>query len=188
MKPLTSATPKAIIMVGIPGAGKTTFAERFSKTFQAPYINQTSLARDLEVTPAIAAKVGAIMLEELFKTNRTIIYEGATHTKAARAALVKRVLSAGYQPLIVWVQTESAEAKRRATKKQPDGHELSSDTFDGAIKRFAPPSVQEKALVISGKHTYASQLKIVLKRIAGDGRPADSDQPRVRSSRNIILR
>lgn len=189
MKPLTPATPRAIIMVGIPGAGKTTFAERFSKTFQAPYINQSALQHSLGLSPDIAARAASHMLGEIVKTNRTFIYEGPTGAKVSRTAIIKRIVAAGYQPLLVWVQTESIEAKRRATKKQPDNSELSGESFESAIKHFTPPSVQEKALVISGKHTYASQLKIVLKRLAGEGRPVvEPDQPRIRSSRNIILR
>jgi predicted kinase len=176
-------------MVGIPGAGKSAFAERFSKTFQAPLINQTAIQKSLGVTSEISSKVALLMLDELLKTNRTLIYEGPTNTKVRRAALIKHVVNAGYQPMIVWVQTESVEAKRRATKKQTNDSQMTSEAFDAAIKRFSPPSAQEEALVISGKHTYASQLKIVLKRLVGEGRPmTEPDQPRVRSSRNIILR
>ena len=176
-------------MVGIPGAGKTAFAERFSKTFQAPLINQAAIQKNLELSAEVSTKVALLMLDELLKTNRTLIYEGPTSTKVSRAAIIKHVSNAGYQPMIVWVQTESVEAKRRATKKQSDNSQLTSEEFDNAIKHFTPPSIQEKALVISGKHTYASQLKIVLKRLAGEGRPPiEPDQPRVRSSRNIILR
>ena len=189
MKPLTPATPRAIIMVGIPGAGKTTFAERFSKTFQAPFVNQSAIEHSLELSSDISAKVASMMLDEIIKTNRTFIYEGPTATKGARTAVIQRIISAGYQPLIIWVQTESVEAKRRATKKQPHGSGLSSDEFTSAIKRFTAPSVQEKALVISGKHTYASQLKIVLKRLSSESRvTSEPDEPRIRSSRNIILR
>lgn len=175
-------------MIGIPGAGKTAFAERFSKTFQAPFINQRAIQFDLDVSSDTAEKITRLMFSELTKTNRTIIYEGDTATKTSRAALIKQVVAAGYQPLIVWVQTESLEAKRRATRKQKDGSALTEEAFDQAIRRFSPPTVQDKAVVISGKHTYASQLKIVLKRIAGEQRPSDSDTPQMRSSRNIILR
>jgi ATP-dependent protease HslVU (ClpYQ) ATPase subunit len=189
MKPLTPATPRAIIMVGIPGAGKSAFAERFARTFQAPFINQRAIQYELELTPAAADKIGMLMLDEILKTNRTLIYEGPTASKVNRTAVIRRVTAAGYEPLIVWVQTESIEAKRRAIKRQPNGSEISGEEFDTAIKRFTPPSVQEKFIVISGKHTYASQLKIVLKRLAGEHRPStEPEPPRVRSSRNIILR
>ncbi|MFY9227740.1 MAG: AAA family ATPase [Candidatus Microsaccharimonas sp.] len=190
MKPLTPTTPHAIIMVGIPGSGKTTFAERFAHTFQAPFINVRAIAGMADISEDVAQILSFHLLDELLKTNRSLVYEGATHSKVNRQTLAKRVSEAGYQPLFVWVQTESVESKRRATKRQKDGSQLSSDEFDAAIKRFTPPSINEKSIVISGKHTYASQLKIILKHIASHQRPTlpvDLPAARIRS-RNIILR
>jgi predicted kinase len=188
MKPLTPTTPRAIIMVGIPGAGKSTFAERFSKTFQAPMIDERSIQYSLNLSEESSKKVSQLMLDELLKTHRTLIYDAPTLTKVSRMNISKYVQAAGYQPLLVWVQTESLEAKRRATRKQNDGSQLTPEGFDVAIRRFNPPTAAEKPVVISGKHTYASQLKIVLKRLAGEQRPEEAVQPRIRSSRNIILR
>jgi ATP-dependent protease HslVU (ClpYQ) ATPase subunit len=188
MKPLTPTTPRAIIMVGIPGSGKTAFAERFSKTFQAPVINERATQYLLGLDEESAKKVSQLLLDELLKTRRTLIYEAPILTKVSRLNLSKYVQAAGYEPLFIWVQTESLEAKRRATRKQKDDSQLTSEEFDAAIRRFSPPSATEKVVVISGKHTYASQLKIVLKRLAGEQRSEESTQPRIRSSRNIILR
>jgi adenylate kinase family enzyme len=194
MKPLTPATPRAIIMVGIPGAGKSTFAEKFSKTFQAPLLNPALIQATANLSPAATAKITALMLEELLKTQRTIIYDGPSATLAQRRLLAKQMANAGYDPLLVWVQTESMEAKRRALRV------MSAEVFEQALKRFSPPIFSEKAIVISGKHVYASQLKIVLKRIAGEPKAPQApttpeqkpdrepDRPRARSTRNIILR
>ena len=44
MKPPIPAIPHVILMIGIPGAGKSTFAERFSETFQAPIVSYTGRA------------------------------------------------------------------------------------------------------------------------------------------------
>ncbi len=186
MKPLTSTTPHVIIMVGIPGAGKTTFADLFAHTFQAPIISSSAFPHIEETT---ASQLSNLMLRELLKTQRTIVFDGPTYSKVSRTELAKQVSAAGYQPLLVWVQTESLEAKRRALKKKTDNSQLTSDEFDAAIRRFTPPTTLEKPVVISGKHTYASQLKIVLKRLAGDPRPETPQEPRTRpSGRTIILR
>ena len=189
MKPLTPTTPHVIIMVGIPGAGKTTFAAHFAKTFHAPYINPLEIAEQAKIGAAATVKVTEVLFNELLKTNQTIIYEGPTYTKIQRLAAVKKVINAGYKPLLVWVQTESIEAKRRATKKQPTGNNLTSEGFDAAIKRFQPPTAVEKAVVISGKHTYATQVKAVLKHLAGARAEMPIvDKPRPATGRNIIVR
>ena len=190
MKPITPTTPHVIIMVGIPGAGKTAFAEHFAKTFQAPTVNTQLIQSIADVDLATATALSLVMLDELLKTSRTVIYEGPTGTKTSRLEISRRVSAAGYKPLVVWVQTESLEAKRRATKKQKDGSHLSPEEFDAAIKRFHLPTATEKVVVISGKHTYATQLKIVLKHLAGQNRVIEppQEQPRVRSTRNVIIR
>lgn len=189
MKPLSASTPHVIVMIGIPGAGKSTFAEHFARTFQAPIVNVSEISKLLDVSESVGVIAGDLLLDELLKTKRTIVYEGPTATKISRTELTKKVIAAGYEPLLVWVQTESIEAKRRATKKQKDNTQLSDDQFDQAIKRFNPPSAAEKIVVISGKHTYTSQLKIVLKRLAGQ-QPSEIpiETPRTRPSRTIILR
>lgn len=187
MKPST-ATPHVIIMLGIPGAGKTTFAEQFAKTFHAPLISHQALKQAGDIDDKQTLAIAATLLHELFKTKRTIVYDGQTDTKAMRQALVKKIISAGYTPLLVWIQTESVEAKRRATRR---GGNHTAEEFDQAVLRFQTPIEKEAAVVISGKHTYATQLKVILKHLAG-GRPSDSppdsEQPRPRSTRNIILR
>jgi predicted kinase len=190
MKPLTPNTPHVIIMVGIPGSGKTTFAEHFAKTFQAPYINPRDISELTGIDAGATEKVTKLLFDELLKTNRTLIYEGSTYLRTQRMALENMVTKAGYKPLIVWVQTDPAESKHRATKKQKTGA-LSAGEFDTAFKQFQNPSESEKPVVISGKHTYATQLKAVLKRLSTVPRtqtPPAPTQSRIVPGRNIIIR
>jgi len=188
MKPLTPTTPHVIILVGIPGSGKTTFAEHFAKTFHAPYINTPGIEATVGINKAAALKVTELLFDELLKTQRSLVYEGPTENSAERLALSKYVAKAGYKSLIVWVQTDPQEAKRRATKRSKVGA-LSPSEFDAAYAQFMPPIGNEKPAVISGKHTYATQLKVVLKHIAGT-RPATSitSEPRTQTGRNITVR
>jgi len=189
MKPQTTTTPHVIIMVGIPGAGKSTFAEHFANTFQAPIIDREVINAIVDHNETQSKEIVGLMLDELLKTHRTVVYVGSTHTKTSRVELAKKVTAAGYQPLLVWVQTESQEALRRATRKRKNGNPMSQEAFDAAIKQFSPPHATEKAIVISGKHTYATQLKIILKHLAGQQQvDAPEAPPRARSVRNIILR
>jgi predicted kinase len=153
-------------MLGIPGSGKSAFAEHFADTFQAPILNSTKLQKELGISAKNIEALRGAILSEYLKTRRTILIEGGVDRKTKRTDLIRGLTKAGYQPLIVWVQTDSVEARRRATKPYPDGSGLSNKEFDSAVDAFQPPVAQEKALVISGKHTYATQLKIVLRQIA----------------------
>jgi len=173
MKPLTPAIPHAIIMMGIPGSGKSTFAERFAETFQAPIINMPTLMRESGLPSAKANLIAKSLLKEIIKTKRTFIFEGNTHTQDLRADLIRDLTKKGYKTLLVWVQTDTTESLRRALKPHPKGSSMTNEEFDAAIDAFEPPQKKEKFIVISGKHTFGTQLKIVLKQLAlAQPRPA----------------
>lgn len=195
MKPLSLASPHLIVMVGIPGSGKSFFAEHFASTFNTPYVSYSELSHEIfgnstlsTKDASVAAKVSNYMLEQLLKTGQTVVYEGPTEIKNVRIALSKIAKDNGYTPLFVWVQTESSAARIRATKKQDNRAYLSDDQFDATLRRFTAPSGTEKAIVISGKHTYASQLKIVLKHLTVS-RTERVEQAPIRSEgRHITIR
>ncbi|MGV9001844.1 MAG: AAA family ATPase [Candidatus Saccharimonadaceae bacterium] len=173
MKPLTSASPHAIVMIGIPGSGKSSFADRFADTFQAPIVSQTKFQRDFGLSVVAAEELRNIILAEYMKTHRTVLIDGGLNGKEKREELVRRLVKAGYRPLIIWVQTDTSEAHRRAIKPYPRGSGISEEEFDTLLNEFEAPGDKEKMVVISGKHTYASQLKIILKQLA----TPDNSQP-----------
>ena len=166
MNQLTAASPHAIIMIGIPGAGKSAFASRFAETFQAPIVSQTQLERSYHLSTEQSAALRDTILAEYMKTRRTVLIDGGVDDKQSRETLIKKLIKADYRPLIVWVQTDTVQAMRRAVKPYPIGSGLSTDLFNDAVNQFDAPSSKEKTVVISGKHTYTSQLKIVLKQLA----------------------
>jgi len=155
-------------MVGIPGSGKSTFAERFAETFQALIISQTKLQQEYDLPLTSAESLRDFVLTQYMKTKRTILVDGGINSKLAREELTKQLKKAGYQTLVVWVQTDTSEALRRASKPYPRGSGLSTESFDLLVDQFDPPHEKEKTIVISGKHTYASQLKIVLRQLASE--------------------
>ena len=170
MKPMESARPHVIIMVGIPGSGKSFFAEQFAETFKAPFVSYNKLFASIFGSPnfdesqhKIVERVADYMLSEAFKTKRTVIYEGATDLRSDRIAMAKKAHAAGYDPLFVWVQTEVYDAQKRALRPNDGRIALTETQFAARIKQFSPPHPTERAVVISGKHTYNTQLKAVLK-------------------------
>lgn len=182
-------------MVGIPGSGKSFFAENFAVTFNAPFVSFEKIATQMfdnkiinSSDQATVDRLSSYLLEQLLKTGQTIVYEGISGNRTTRQELAKIARDKGYAPLFVWVQTESATAKARTIKPRPGKTVLSSDEFDSTLRRFTPPSAIEKAVVISGKHTYASQLRIVLKRlvVARINKVEASPVPRIEGRRVAI--
>ncbi len=162
MKSLSLHKPHLLIVIGIPGSGKTFFAQQFTDTFSAPYISYDVLHDALggHSSPEETAALAGILFEELTKTKQTILIEGPGATRSERIQLGQQAHAVGYEPLFVWVQTEPTAARQRAVKAGS-----STDAFETGLHHFEPLAKTEKAVVISGKHTYASQARIVLKRL-----------------------
>ena len=69
--------------------------------------------------------------------------------------------------LLIWVQTDSNTALARSRKM----YGVSPADYKDALKHFSAPQDNEQPLVISGRHTFASQAKAVLKKLSTTNRP-----------------
>lgn len=196
MKSLSLSTPHLLIMVGIPGSGKSLFAEKFAATFHAPYVKYDTIMTVAGQNSATSDMYAGYMLRELFKTGHTIIFDGPTSTRAERAALKDLAASAGYTSLFIWVQTDEATARARFLKAGKEaGRHTNAKEFNASLEGFvAPVQKEHPTVVISGKHTYATQVKAVLKNLTHTKQIArttermhDQTGP-VSTKRNIILR
>jgi shikimate kinase len=162
MKPLRLTQPYAIILVGLPGSGKTHFGEKFAETFSAPFINSNIIdahSRSVEDTNILTD----YLVDEMTRTSQTFIVEGDTSSRIKRTELARSLRQKGYQPLVVWLQTDEPTANSRSRKQ------ISEDEYVRRQRNFSPPHSTEHALVLSGKHTYASQAKVVLNYLAKHG-------------------
>lgn len=161
MKSLSLARPHAIMMVGIPGSGKTHFAKKFADTFNAPFINAEEISAECG-SEEIGQSVAGLFVAELAKTGQTFVYEGMTATRTDRADFNKWARSKGYQPMLVWVQTDRPTAQDRTRRSRG----IDRNGYADLTKTFSPPHPSEAPVVISGKHTYATQAKVVLNHLA----------------------
>lgn len=209
MKSLSLSKPLAIIVIGLPGSGKSFFARQFSETFSAPMVSLDVLRYILygNETPnkGQQTKLEALAeheIQEYLKTQKTFVIDGLGLSKPQRVNLRKKCTEAQYGVLLVWVQTDEATAKyrsmKRSNKKKDDQYNfsLTGEEYDKQAKKFGSPATNEQHVVISGKHTYATQAKVVLKRLVAprseanikivnhENRAPDAQSPR----RNVIIR
>lgn len=196
MKSLSLSQPHLLIMVGIPGSGKSFFAEKFAATFHAPYVKYDTIMTVAGQNTATSDMYAGYMLRELFKTGHTIVFDGPASSRAERTALKDLAASAGYTSLFIWVQTDEATAKSRFLKAgKESGRRVNEKEFGTLFGGFAAPVQKEHStVVISGKHTYATQVKAVLKnltlskQIARTQERAHEHPSSAGTKRNIILR
>ncbi|HYG83810.1 MAG TPA: ATP-binding protein [Verrucomicrobiae bacterium] len=190
MKSLSLTTPLVIIMTGLPGAGKSFFARQFADMFRAPLVSVDKLRYEILENPTFSppeqqqlATLADYQIEETMKTQQTIIVDGYPATRIDRLRLEKLAKKHGYKNLLIWVQTDEATAKFRATKRSPQTQEETSsrniqpDQFSQLAKRFVAPTPSEAYVVISGKHTYATQAKVVLKKLTENRPTTTTIQP-----------
>jgi gluconate kinase len=175
MKSLQLEKPHAIVVIGIQGSGKSFFAEKFAETFSAPYIDDRQFVKFTH-NSAVSKKIANTMLSEILKTSKSLVYE-SNISKTERIELARKLKRAGYTMLLVWVQTDTNTAMNRARKTQ----NITAAEYKENLKKFSAPAEIEQALVISGKHTFASQAKTVLKKITNTNRP-----PVLHSERNTV--
>ena len=147
--------PRAILIFGVPMSGKSAFAEHFSEQFRAPHLSLTSLERDHN----IPRKTILAIIKELAKCKQTIILEGGISTEADRTEIRKLMQESGYLTSLVWVQTDLATIKKRLKSKFAD---KAKTIFDQETAKLEAPLEAEHPIVVSGKHTFESQLRTVL--------------------------
>ncbi len=161
MKSLKLSKPLAIMMVGIPGSGKSYFAEKFSEMFKIPYIDPLAiepLAKDEDA----ANKLTSFVLSKISQTRESFVLEGNGDTFKSRSEFAYWAKSNGYVPTFIWVQVDKATASSRTLKK----NKIDKETFEQIVKSFEKPKISEKTIVISGKHTYISQARTVVANVS----------------------
>lgn len=174
MKSLHLTRPRAIMMVGVPGSGKSFFASQFAQTFHIPYIDSDTIA-GYSANKTASSRLVALLLGEIIKTEQTFIIEGSGETKILRTEFIKFAKSHGYDPLFIWVQADRTTSRQRSAKAG-----MAQDDYLDELHNFELPVESEKALVISGRHTYAGQARVVLNHIGRDNRsttPVQHDRP-----------
>lgn len=186
MRSLQLAKPHIIVVIGLPGAGKSFFAGKFSDTFSAPYLHY-DLYKWRIGDDKVGEEIADHVLDMLLRTKQTIVIEGRGSSAADRQNLVKLARKSGYDTIFVWVQTDPAIARNRATKRG-DGA-ITKKEFDERVAAFETPSSRESYMVISGKHTHATQTKAVLRRLVAN-RPTNSAirTSSMKTSRHVPLR
>jgi predicted kinase len=179
MDKVSPSKPTLIIVIGLPGSGKSFFAQQFAKSFGAALVSEDKIRYLLfahhtynESENSIIRQVANMMIKELLKTKKTFILDGGYNDGQLRSSLVNIAKKAAYQILTIVVQTDTKTAERRAThrsgKKAGDRYKqsLSPEEFAVQAKIYqAPPPLDKTVVVISGKHTYSTQARFVLKKM-----------------------
>lgn len=150
--------PYAIMIFGVPMSGKTQFASKFSQQFKAPLLN-------LEELVGINRKSFLKLIDRVSISGQTILIEGGIDTQKQRNEINRLLTASGYTPVLIWVQTDVAAVKQRL-KVKLKSVEKAKKHFEERIEHLEAPADPERPIVISGKHTFSTQLKTTLAQLS----------------------
>lgn len=153
--------PRALLIFGAPASGKTTFAEKFAKKFGLAYYNFA----DLMNGHGFSYEQILVILEEILKTGQTIVIEGSLDAEANRTEIRNIVRKAGYEPALIWVQTDISTIRQRL-KTRYRSVSRAKEAYDKAVAEMEAPADNEKPIILSGKHTFETQTKHVIAGLA----------------------
>lgn len=149
--------PRALLIFGAPCSGKTTFSENFSQKFSIPFFDVATLAEKYSLN----RRTVLLLVEQLAKTQSNMIIEGGIDSEADRDEMRAILKSAGYNPSLVWIQTDVGTIKARLKLKLKSATKAKTE-YDQKVKNMEAPTENEAVIVLSGKHTFETQLKHVL--------------------------
>ena len=140
--------PRAVLVFGAPGSGKTTFAEKFAKKFGLAYYNLDKIREDYD----FSHEAILVILEIITKSEQSIVLEGELETE-------------NYRPALIWVQTDFMTIRMRLKKKYRSVKKA-KEVYDAAVAEMETPADFENPIILSGKHTFETQTKHVLAGLA----------------------
>ena len=178
MKSLSLSRPLVIMVIGLPGSGKSFFSRQFAEMFGAPLVSGDFIRHSISAQSTFDtdedALVGTLVeaqVGELLKTGKTFIIDGSVNARTMRTSIERLANSHGYGKLTIWVQTDEptsfARSHKRSEKRAGDIYNdpMDQHAFLRYRKQFTAPTRTENIVVISGKHTFATQARVVLKKL-----------------------
>lgn len=160
-KSQTLSQPRAILVFGAPASGKTTFCEKFSQQFRAPYYNLAAIGQD----QGFDRKKLLYVLGLIARTGQNMIIEGELNTEKDRDEIRRLLREEGYNPSLIWIQTDVNTIKARL-KARLKSVTKAKEEYDQKIAELEAPSESENPIVLSGKHTFETQLSHTLSQLA----------------------
>ncbi len=157
----TMRKPKALLVFGAPCSGKTTFCEGFSKKFGLAYYDLKAFTNDR----GFSKENAIFVLEQILKTKASIIVENGVDTEQDRVKLRNLLRDYGYDPALIWVQTDVSTIRTRL-KKRCRSVPKAKEIYEHAVSSMEAPAESEKPIILSGKHTFETQCRHVVKGLA----------------------
>ena len=159
---LKMARPTLYMMLGYPGAGKTTTAKIIHELTGAEHLSSDQIRLELFPNPQFTPEEHKTLYEAIdFKTKqllsecKSVIYDANLNRYIHRQQKYDICKQTNTKPVLVWVRTDKDVAKQRATqdgdndKGRPYGN-LDEPTFERLVRKIEPPRGDEPVIILDG--------------------------------------
>ena len=153
--------PRALLVFGAPCSGKSTFSEKFADKFDLALYDFD----ELKVKYRLTRKNILLIIKLIARTGKTVIIEGGLSTEKEREEIRNLFRSAGYDPSLIWIQTDVTTIRNRL-KVRYKSVSKAKEIYDTEVSNLEAPSEIESPIILSGKHTFETQTKHVLAGLA----------------------
>lgn len=170
--------PLFVVLYGYPGAGKTFFARQLCEELQAAHVQGDRIRHELFEEPrydkqenSIVSHLMDYMTEQFLNTSTSVVYDINLMRMSQRRIMRDQARRAGAEPILIWFQIDIESAfgrvARRDRRKTDDKYAMPLDrtTFDNIVNNMQNPSKEENPVVVSGKHTFSTQLNIFVRKL-----------------------
>lgn len=167
--------PFLLLLYGYPGSGKTTFARRLAEEMAIVHLQTERFQHEIhEATSGQASGMTQTLLEymtkEFLRSGVSVALDTNVTKKNERQKLRKLAKDLRVQTALVWIQIDPESAfgrtQKRDRRKSENKYaaEYSSSDFQRLVNESQNP-VGEDYVVISGKHTFHTQRRAVMKKL-----------------------
>jgi predicted kinase len=177
MHKIVVTKPVVIMLYGFPGAGKTHFADELSKAMSAAHVQGDRIRYELFEKPKydkqeneVVTHLMEYMAEEFLTAGVSVIFDTNAHRLVQRRAVRDIARKARAQPLLIWLQIDQDSAFNRTSKRdrRRNNDKYAQPYTEASFKQFLGTMQNprnEEYMVISGKHTFNTQLGAVMKKL-----------------------
>lgn len=177
MSKVELSKPLLIYFYGFPGSGKSYVSRSLTTVIKAAHINSDRIRSELFENPRYDTQENAIvvhlmdyMSEEFLSAGISVIYDVNAMRLNQRRKLRELAKKHKADSLMIWLQIDPESAfyriqnRDRRTSDDRYAQNHTQDTFNKQLAAMQNPQAEDY-LVISGKHTFATQKAAVINRL-----------------------
>lgn len=166
--------------VGLPGAGKTTFARNMSHWLGVQHLRGDKIGLELFRFPTFSPQERQMVFAEMsrragesLRAGRHVLFDAAMNTRAQRQQVEALARQHGGTAVGIWIQVPTELAKKRAGQLRdvslvgPVARIIPPHIFDQYAAAFEAPTSENNIIEVAGNAYFALQYRRIQRQLRG---------------------